>query len=97
MFVRLSLLKFPLFYFTLVKLYTFCIICYNLYTAEIHIVILFYRKQVCYMPAEKELNINLFERLYFSDRLERVAKKAECEPVLQKIEFEHRLTERKFY
>lgn len=49
------------------------------------------------MPGEKELNINLFERLDLLDRLERVAKKANCEPVLQEIEFERKLIERKLY
>ena len=49
------------------------------------------------MPGENELNINLFERLDLLDRLERVAKKANCEPVLQEIEFERKLIERKLY
>ncbi|MDE7311832.1 MAG: hypothetical protein K2N87_09520 [Eubacterium sp.] len=49
------------------------------------------------MPGEKELNVNLFERLDLLDRLERVAKKANCEPVLQEIAFERSLIERKLY
>jgi hypothetical protein len=49
------------------------------------------------MPGEKELNVNLFERLDLLDRLERVAKKENCEPVLQEIEFERKLIERKLY
>ncbi len=49
------------------------------------------------MPGEKELNINLFERLDLLDRLERVAKRENCEPVLQEIEFERKLIERKLY
>ncbi|MEZ3434755.1 MAG: hypothetical protein K1W34_09100 [Lachnospiraceae bacterium] len=49
------------------------------------------------MPGEKEINVNLFERLDLLDRLERVAKKANCEPVLQEIEFERKLIERKLY
>lgn len=47
------------------------------------------------MPGEKEINVNLFERLDLLDRLERVAKKANCEPVLQEIDFERKLIERK--
>ena len=52
------------------------------------------------MPGEKELNINLFERLDLLDlldRLERVAKRENCEPVLQEIAFERKLIERKLY
>jgi len=37
------------------------------------------------MPGEKELNVNLFERLDLLDRLERVARKAGCQPVLDEI------------
>ena len=49
------------------------------------------------MPDEKELNINLFERLDLLDRLERVAKRENCEPILQEIAFERKLIERKLY
>ncbi len=49
------------------------------------------------MPGEKEINVNLFERLDLLDRLERVAKRENCEPVLQEIEFERKLIERKLY
>lgn len=49
------------------------------------------------MPGEKELNVNLFERLDLLDRLERVARKENCEPVLQEIAFERKLIERKLY
>lgn len=31
------------------------------------------------MPGEKEINMNLFERLDLLDRLERVAKRENCE------------------
>ncbi len=55
------------------------------------------KKRGDYMPGEKELNVNLFERLDLLDRLERVAKKANCEPVLQEIAFERSLIERKLY
>ncbi|MDE6970930.1 MAG: hypothetical protein K2P69_14410 [Eubacterium sp.] len=49
------------------------------------------------MPGEKELNVNLFERLDLLDRLERVARKAGCQPVLDEIAFERKLIERKLY
>ncbi|RKI43939.1 hypothetical protein D7V86_02150 [bacterium D16-51] len=49
------------------------------------------------MPGEKEINVNLFERLDLLDRIERVAKRENCEPVLQEIEFERKLIERKLY
>ena len=49
------------------------------------------------MPGEKEINVNLFERLDLLDRLERVARQANCEPVLEEIEFERKLIERKLY
>lgn len=49
------------------------------------------------MPGETELNVNLFERLDLLDRLERVARKENCEPVLQEIAFERKLIERKLY
>lgn len=49
------------------------------------------------MPGEKEINVNLFERLDLLDRLERVAKRENCEPVLQEIEFERKVIERKLY
>lgn len=49
------------------------------------------------MPGEKELNCNLFERLDLLDRLERVARRENCKPVLDEIEFERKLIERKLY
>jgi len=50
-----------------------------------------------WMPGEKEINVNLFERLDLLDRLERVAKAADCQPVLDEIAFERKLIERKLY
>ncbi len=49
------------------------------------------------MQGEQEINVGLFERLDLLDRLERVAKKENCEPVLQEIAFERKLIERKLY
>lgn len=50
------------------------------------------------MPmTEKEFNGNLFDQLSMLDRLERVAKKADCKPVLDEIEFERAQINRKLY
>lgn len=50
------------------------------------------------MPmTEKEYNGNLFDQMSILDRLERVAKKANCQEVLDEIEFERSQINRKLY
>ncbi len=50
------------------------------------------------MPTtEKEYNGNLFDQIAILDRLERVAKKEDCKPVLDEIEFERIHINRKLY
>lgn len=50
------------------------------------------------MPTtEKEINCNLFDQLNLLERLERVAKAHNFEPMLQEIEFERKQIERKLY
>ncbi len=50
------------------------------------------------MPmAEKEYNGNLFDQMSILDRLERVAKKANCQEVLDEIEFERNQINHKLY
>lgn len=50
------------------------------------------------MPTnEKEYNGYLFDQLTILERLERVAKQANCQPVLDEIDFEKKVVERKLY
>ena len=50
------------------------------------------------MPTnEKEINNYLFDQLAILERLERTAKAADCQPVLDDIAFEKKLIERKLY
>ncbi len=50
------------------------------------------------MPTnEKEYNGHLFDQLSILERIERVAKTAGCNPVLEQIEIERRQVERKLY
>lgn len=50
------------------------------------------------MPmTEKELNCHLLDMVDLLDRLERVAQKADCKPVLEEIEFERTRVNRKLY
>lgn len=49
------------------------------------------------MLNDKEINVNLFERLDLLDCLERVAKKENARETLAEIEFERKLIERKLY
>lgn len=50
------------------------------------------------MPiSEKEYDGYLFDQLSILERLERAAKQAGCQPVLEEIEFERRQIERKLY
>ena len=46
---------------------------------------------------EKELNCTLLDKIDMLERLERVAKKAECQPAVDEIAFERRQIERKLY
>lgn len=46
---------------------------------------------------EKELNCNLFDQLSLLERIERVAKRGDCDAVLEEIEFERKQVERKLY
>lgn len=50
------------------------------------------------MPTnEKEYNGHLFDQLSILERIEHVAKIANCDPVLEQIEIERRQVERKLY
>ncbi len=46
---------------------------------------------------EKELNCQLFDQLSILDRLERVAKRSDCQDVLDEIAFERSQINRKLY
>ncbi len=46
---------------------------------------------------EKEYNGNLFDQLSLLERIERVAVREDCKPVLEEIEFERKQIERKLY
>lgn len=50
------------------------------------------------MPiTEKEYNGNLFDQISILDRIERVARKVNCQEVLDEIEFERNQINRKLY
>ncbi len=51
-----------------------------------------------HMPInEKEYIGNLFDQLSLLERIERVAVREDCKPVLEEIEFERKQIERKLY
>ena len=49
------------------------------------------------MPGEKELNINLFERLDLIERLEMIAENNDIEAVKKQLAIERKFIERKLY
>lgn len=49
------------------------------------------------MPDEKEININLLERLDLIDRLEEADKEGSYEKMKKQLTFERKLIERKLY
>ena len=49
------------------------------------------------MPGEKELNVNLFERLDLIDRLEMIAENNDIEAVKKQLAIERKFIERKLY
>ena len=51
----------------------------------------------CMPMTEKEFNGNLFDQLSLLDDIERVAKKADCQPVLDIIEIKRAQINRKLY
>lgn len=51
----------------------------------------------CMPMTEKEYNGNLLDQISILDRIERVAKKADCQSVLDEIDFERAQINRKLY
>lgn len=51
----------------------------------------------CHMPGEKEINVNLFERLDLIERLEIIAESNDMEAVKKQLAMERRFVERKLY
>ena len=49
------------------------------------------------MPGEKELNVNLFERLEIVERIRREAERGGLEAVLAQLDIEKKSIERKLY
>lgn len=49
------------------------------------------------MPSEKEINVNLLERLDLIDRLEEADKEGGYEKMKKQLAFERKLIERKLY
>nr|WP_300789553.1 hypothetical protein [uncultured Acetatifactor sp.] len=49
------------------------------------------------MPGEKELNVNLFERLDLIERLEMIAENNDIEAVKKQLAIERKFIERKLY
>ena len=49
------------------------------------------------MPGEKELNINLFERLEIIERIRREAERGGLEAVMAQLDIEQKAIERKLY
>ncbi len=49
------------------------------------------------MPGEKELNVNLFERLEIVERIRREAERGGLEAVLVQLDIEQKAIERKLY
>jgi hypothetical protein len=50
-----------------------------------------------HMPGEKELNVNLFERLDLIERLEMIAENNDIEAVKKQLAIERKFIERKLY
>lgn len=50
-----------------------------------------------YLPGEKEINVNLLERLDLIDRLEEADKEGGYEKIKKQLAFERKLIERKLY
>lgn len=51
----------------------------------------------CMPMTEKELNCHLLDMVDLLDRLERVAKRVDCKPMLEEIDFERVRVNRKLY
>ena len=49
------------------------------------------------MPGEKELNVNLFERLDLIERLEMIAESNDIEAIRKQLAIERKFIERKLY
>ena len=49
------------------------------------------------MPGEKELNVNLFERLDLIERLEMIAESNDIEAIKKQLAIERKFIERKLY
>ncbi len=49
------------------------------------------------MPTEKEINVNLFERLDLIERLEMIAEENDIEAVKKQLAIARRFVERKLY
>ncbi|MCI8696665.1 hypothetical protein [uncultured Acetatifactor sp.] len=49
------------------------------------------------MPGEKELNVNLFERLDLIERLEMIAENNDIEAIKKQLAIERKFIERKLY